>query len=45
MKCWPIFEILSQSQFAEICNKAIIKYPTTLKHVATLPCEKLMSEN
>jgi len=30
VKYWPIFKILSLSP--EICNKAIIKYPTSLKH-------------
>jgi len=31
----------------EICNKAVIKYPTTphTRRYTTLSCEKLMSEN
>jgi len=35
---WPIFEILSLLQSAEICNKAIVKYPTTpqTRHYTTL---------
>ena len=29
----------------EICNKTVLNFPPRLKCVATLPCEKLMSEN
>jgi len=38
-------KILPVSHLLEICNKTLLNFPPHLKRVATLPCEKLMSEN